>query len=174
VYGKDGTPLLSWRVLVLPYLEQKELYHQFHLDEAWDSPHNRMLLERMPEIYAPPGTKARRVPPHHTVLHVFVGPGTAFDDPKGRRLEDFSDGTANTLLVVEAGQPVPWTKPEELIYRPDAPLPFPDWLFHDGFRFLMADGLVRFLKKEANEATLRALITRNGADPLVLSSDICR
>ena len=53
-FDKDGKPLLSWRVHVLPYLEQAELYKQFHLDEPWDSEHNKKLIEKMPNVLASP------------------------------------------------------------------------------------------------------------------------
>src|SRR5262245_3545388 len=124
VYGKDGQPLYSWRVLLLPYIEQGELFKQFHLDEPWDSPHNSRLLERMPGSYAQPSGKKSLVPPYHTVCHVFVGKGTAFEEGRGVKIqEDFPDSTSNTILVIEAGTPVPWTKPEDLVYDPDGPLP---------------------------------------------------
>ena len=77
---EDGRPLHSWRVLLLPFIEQDELFKQFRLDEPWDSAHNLALLPRMPKTYAPPGRKASKVPPHHTALHVFVGPGTPFEE----------------------------------------------------------------------------------------------
>src|SRR5262249_32600764 len=93
VYGKYGRPLLSWRVLILPYVEQGDLYSQFKLDEAWDSPNNLPLLEKMPAVYALPGSKSRVISPHHTICHVFVGRTTAFEDPLGMRLTDVPDGT---------------------------------------------------------------------------------
>jgi hypothetical protein len=165
VYGEDGTPLYSWRVLILPYIEQEELYKQFRLDEPWDSPHNIGLLAKMPLTYAAPGSKAKKVPAYHTVCHVFVGKGAAFEGAEGLQLPgDFQDGTSNTLLLVEAGEPVPWSKPEELCYHPEGPLPELRSLFKDGFRACLADGSVRWVKKETSEATLRALITRNGYD----------
>ncbi len=169
VYGKDGRPLLSWRVLLLPHLELQDLYEQFHLDETWDGPHNLPLLKQMPATFAAPGRKSSRLPAYHTVCHVFVGHGTAFEDPHGLPMADFPDGLSNTLLIVEAGPPVPWTKPEELPYAPDRPLPALDCLFRDGFRFAHADGLVSFFKKEGSEALLRALITRNGGKKIPLS-----
>src|SRR2546428_70002 len=117
VYGKDGKPWHSWRVLILPFVEQEELYRQYRLNEPWDSPHNLQLLPKMPYLYAPPPGKIGRVPPHHTICHVFVGPATAFEIEQGPSLrEDFPDGTSNTFLIVEAGEPVPWTKPDELLY----------------------------------------------------------
>jgi hypothetical protein len=138
VCGKDGKPLLSWRVTILPYLEKMELYEQFKLDEPWDSPHNIRLLSEIPDVYAPPPGKKSKVPPDHTVCHVFVGNGTAFEGHDGLRLsDDFPDGTFNTLLLVEAGEPVPWTKPEDLTYDPAGPLPELRCIFKDGFRAQM-------------------------------------
>lgn len=167
VYGKDGQPLYSWRVLLLPYFEQQELYSQFHLDEPWDSPHNLPLLERMPEMYAPPPRKKSLMPPYHTVCHVFVGKGAAFEDKKGLKWpDDFPDGTTNTILIVEAGPPVPWTKPEEIPYDADAPLPRLDTLFRDIIRLALADGSRRHVRKDISETTLRAAITRNGGESL--------
>ena len=167
VYGKDGQPLYSWRVLLLPFIEQDALYQEFHLDEPWDSPHNLTLLPRMPRTYAAPGSKAAKLPPDHTVCHVFVGKGAAFEGREGLSLpEDFPDGTSNTILLVEAGEPVPWTKPADLPFAPDQPLPDLRSLFKDGFRAGLADGSVRWVRKEASEATLRAAVTRNGGERL--------
>src|SRR3954466_9783237 len=79
VYGEDGTPLHSWRVLILPFIEEEKLFQQFHLDEPWDSQHNLSLLPRMPATYAAPGRKKSLMPPYHTVCHVFMGRGAAFE-----------------------------------------------------------------------------------------------
>jgi hypothetical protein len=150
-------------VLLLPYIEQDELYHEFHLDEPWDSEHNLRLLDRMPATYAAPQYKRYKLSPNHTVIHVFVGPGTAFEGPGGIALKDFPDGVSNTLLVVEAGDPVPWTKPEESEYAPDRPVRVKG-LFKDGFRACLADGSVRFIRADVPEEDLRAAITRNGGE----------
>jgi hypothetical protein len=165
VYGKNGEPLYSWRVLIQPYLEQGELYNQFHLDEPWDSPHNIQLLPKMPLSYAAPPRKMSKLPPYHTICHVFVGKGTAFEGRAGLNLKkDFPNGASNTLAIVEAGKPVPWTKPEELEYDPDGPLPDLTGLFKDGFRACRLFGGSEFIPKDTSEADLRALITRNGGE----------
>jgi len=154
----------------LPYIEQKELYEQFHLDEPWDSPHNLLLLERMPSTYAPPPGKRSRMPADHTVCHVLVGKGTPFEEGREVKFnkECFPDGTSNTILIVEAGPPVPWTKPEEIPYDPDAPLPHLDTLFHDMIRLVFADGHRLHIRKDISESTFRAAITRNGGEALGL------
>jgi len=167
VHGADGKPLYSWRVEILPYIEEEQLYKQFALDEPWDSPHNIKLLPRMPRTYAAPGRKALKMPPYRTVCHVFVGKGAAFEGRQGLNMEtDFPDGTTNTILLVDTGKPVPWTKPEDLEYDPDGPLPDLQGIFDDGFWACMVDGpnIRRWIKKGTSEATLRALITRNGGD----------
>jgi hypothetical protein len=162
VYGESGEPLYSWRVLILPYIEQDALYKEFHLDEPWDSPHNRALLPKMPGTYAAPGSKKSKLPPYHTVCHVFVGRGTPFEGRKGLRWPgDFVKGTSNTLLVVEAGEPVPWSKPANLVYDPDGPLPDLRGLFKDGFRAALADGSMRWMRNGTSEATLRWAISRD-------------
>jgi len=166
VYGKDGRPLQSWRVLILPYMEEGDLYRQFKLDEPWDSLHNIQLLSRMPTVYAPPGSKASLAQPYHTFCRVFIGNGTAFENPQGEQLNSFTDGTSNTILIVEGGKAVLWTQPEELCYAADRPLPILATVFKDSFRVALADGSVRFLKKETSDATLRSLITRNGGEKL--------
>jgi hypothetical protein len=167
VYGADQKLLLSWRVLLLPHIEQDNLFRQFKLEEPWDSPHNLPLLAKMPTTYAAPGRKARIMPPDHTVCHVFVGKGAAFEGREGLHLpDDFPDGVSNTILIIEAGPPVPWTKPEELVYDPDLPLPELPGIFGSHFRVGMGDGSVRWLGKDVPEATLRAAITRNGGETL--------
>ncbi|MCI0380819.1 MAG: DUF1559 domain-containing protein [Gemmataceae bacterium] len=167
VKGKDGGPLLSWRVAILPFIEEDALYRQFDLDLPWDHPHNKKLIEKMPKIYAAPGIATKA--PGLTHYQVFVGPGTVFEDrslgnPRlGIRLADIRDGTSNTLLVVEGAEPVIWTKPDDLPYDPKRPLPKIGGLYGDGFNAAFADGAVRYLRN-LDEQTFRALITRNGGE----------
>jgi hypothetical protein len=166
-FGPDGQPLLSWRVLILPYVEQDELFRQFHLDEPWDSPHNLRLLPRIPKVYAPVSNRGHPKE-HETFFQVFVGPGTAFEGQKGLQLPgDFRDGTSSTILIVEAGSAVPWTKPADVPYSPDSPIPPLGTLSPLYFLVAMADGSVRTVDKQRlSEATLRAAITRNGGEIL--------
>ena len=170
VCDDKGRPLLSWRVRLLRFLEEGALYRQFHLDEAWDSPHNIQLLARIPPVYKPMRSVGRRPKSYETFIHVLVGKGAAFEGMKGLKIpSDFPDGPAETILVVEGGEPVPWTKPEDISYAPDQPLPELATVYRFGFHVVMADGSVREVAKKVSETTLRAAITRNGDD--VFGSD---
>jgi hypothetical protein len=160
---------LSWRVSLLPFLGETSLYRQFRFDEPWDSESNKKLLPLMPRIYAAPGTTD---PPGMTRYRVFVGEQAAFAPPRqgeagtrGRHLRDFTDGTANTILIVEANDPVEWTKPDELDYAPGRPLPGIGKM-HGFTNVIMADGTAHLLPPDLPEAELRAMITYNGGEPV--------
>jgi hypothetical protein len=165
---KAGKPLLSWRVLLLPFLEQEALYREFKLDEPWDSPHNKKLVEKMPAVYAPPG-KPGGWKPNTTFYQVFTGDQTVFPSGRKMRIVDITDGTSFTLLIVEAGEAVSWTSPDDLPYDPSRPLPMLGGIFHDGFQAVFADGRsVRFLPRNIPPDTLRALITPGGGEDVRL------
>jgi hypothetical protein len=142
-FDDDGNPLLSWRVHLLPYLNQEALYHQFHLDEPWDSEHNRQLIDRMPDIYRNPtaGPSSSR-----TSYLLPTGPGSIFEGTEGTSITKIRDGTSNTILVLEVNEEasVIWTKPEDYVYSPDMPLAGLGRAHATGFCAAMADGSVRF------------------------------
>ncbi|HJT78628.1 MAG TPA: DUF1559 domain-containing protein, partial [Gemmataceae bacterium] len=170
-FDKQGKPLLSWRVSLLPFVGENDLYKQFHLDEPWDSPHNRQLIARMPAVYQGPNMKLNRE--GKTIYLLPVGKDVAFKGgPEGPRMPaDFQDGTSNTILIVEAddAHAVPWTKPEDLkvdLAHPERGL---GGHFHEGFLVALADGSVRLVSGKISKATLRAAFTPAGGE--VLGSD---
>jgi len=159
-YDGDGKPLLSWRVLILPYLEQGTLYGQFHLDEAWDSPHNKPLGDQMPIVFRCPS----ELPTDGlTTYEVVVDPRSMFTGkPSGVPFSTVTDGTSNTLSVVESTSPVPWSKPEDLPLKSSDPLLGMGSKHPGGFNATMADGSVLFFKSSISPQVLKALVTRNG------------
>jgi hypothetical protein len=167
-FDRQGKPLLSWRVLLLPFVGEGNLYREFRLDEPWDSPHNRELIGRMPGVYQGLDRKLNRE--GKTYYLAAVGPAVAFSGgPEGARMPaDFSDGTANTILLVEAdsAHAVPWTKPEDLKIDLEQPQQGLGGHFPGEFLVALADGEARFLRKAIRKETLRAAFTRAGGEVL--------
>src|SRR5262249_25474301 len=129
----------------------------FRLDEPWDSPHNIKLLRDMPAIYQP--FKKREFPPGYTFYQVIVGPGTLFERPEGLKLPDRREPLSPSFLIVEAAEPVPWTKPEDPTYAPNGPWPQLGGVLRDGHaRVAWGDGSVSVVQLDEPE-NLRAAIT---------------
>jgi hypothetical protein len=165
--GKDGKPLLSWRVYLLPYFDESELFKQFHLNEPWDSPHNRTLIEKMPQVYRLPMSKT---PAGRTNYLLPVGGGAVFEADKPTRLMDIKDGTSNTIMVVEADDDhaVVWTRPEDLSFDPKDPTKGLG-RFGGGFNAAICDGSVRFFRWPTTPKqieTLGYLIMREDRHPI--------
>jgi hypothetical protein len=152
---KGDQPLLSWRVAILPFLEQLALYERFRLDEPWDSSHNASLLREMPSVYAP--VISRETPAYTTHYQRIVGPGSLLGGDDGTR-PGVNFFARPALLIVEAAESVPWTKPEDLTYDDASPSLKLGGPLVDGSYATFADGSVRFLNKACSPETLRALI----------------
>ena len=156
ISSADGKPLLSWRVQILPYIEEGNLYNQFKLDEAWDSDNNKKLIAKLPKIYGPIRVKAKE---GETFYQVFTGEKAPFGPNNKPQLpKSFPDGTSNTGLVYEAADPVIWTKPVDLVFDEKKPLPKLGGLFDGVFHVAIADGSVIRCKKNPDETELKRLI----------------
>lgn len=164
IVDKNGKPLLSWRVALLPYLEQASLYERFKLDEPWDSPNNRALLKEMPAVYRCPSRSDSAETA--TTYRAIVGPGAIFEPGKKLGRADISDGTSNTLLLVESSDPIEWTRPDELAFTPDAALGLlgAGSNHPNGFQGAFADGTVHLFPKTIDPRLFRNLITRSGGE----------
>ena len=163
VADEKGKLLLSWRVLMLPFLEEEGLYKEFKLDEAWDSAHNKKLIEKMPKVFTPVRGKAGK---GETFYRGFTGPSTIFEAGKKFSFRNITDGSSNTFLCVEAEKQCPWTKPDDLPFDPkkDELPKLGGTMFEAGFNAVFCDGSVRFIKKDIAKETLKALITRDGGE----------
>ena len=168
ICDRNGRPLLSWRVAILPYLEGSNLHEQFHLDEPWDSPHNLSLIKKIPAAYSCPSSTLSADEGRTTYVGV-KGSGYFLDTgepPAERELRDFHDGLSRTVMVVELPQEfaVAWTRPDPVMPGPEV------WLeasmHHAGGLFggLMADGSVRFLSSTIAPDLLRAFFTISGGE----------
>ena len=162
LYGPDGKTPHSWRVAILPYMEQSVLYDRYHLDEPWDSPHNLTLAKEAPAVFRHP----QELKSTNTAYFVLTGPKTVFSGKEGVKLGEIKDGTANTLMVIEARRDVPWTKPEDIPYAADKPVPKLGGYLPGGFYAALCDGSIIFLHDPFNEAILRLLITKADGQPV--------
>jgi hypothetical protein len=163
VTDKDGKPLLSWRIEILPYVEETPLYKAFRRDEPWDSEHNKQLLAKMPDVFRN-GTEKKDET--RTYFQGYAGPGAVFERGVRVTLLGITDGTANTLLLAEAGPPVEWAKPADIAYDPKKPLTKRVGPFGNVFNFVTADGTTHTLRPDLDETTTRRLIERADGHPI--------
>ncbi len=160
-----GKPLLSWRVHILPFLDQDALYRQFQLDEPWDSEHNQKLIALMPPVFADP---AASLQPGMTTYLVPTGEGTVFGGKETLGLKDIRDGTCNTIMVLNVvpDRAVAWTKPADLAVTEAAPL---TGLISDSrqkFEAAFCDGSVRVLSNTIDPKFLWLLFHANDRQPI--------
>jgi hypothetical protein len=166
---KDGKPLHSWRVHLLPYLENVALYKQIKLDEPWDSEHNKQFHDMMPKFFAcPANTKGD--PKRDTVYSVIVGDKTAFrTDMKTFDFGKITDGSSNTIAVVERVTPVNWMSPEDVKFE-DAIKginKIPEGIGSEHYQSVncaLFDGSVHTLRQTIDLKSLEALLTISGGE----------
>jgi type II secretory pathway pseudopilin PulG len=159
----SGTPMHSWRVLILPYLEERALYNEYDFSEPWDGPNNSRLATRMPRVFACPSDSAASTTTDYAGV---LGEHCVFRGTQSVSITAISDGTSNTLLVGEAvGAKIPWMKPADIDIDKHPALGDPDGFTSNhagGVNFLHCDASVRFISLSVNPQTLRALYTRDG------------
>lgn len=177
---------LSWRVMLLPHLNEQSLFETFNSKAPWDDARNSAQLSSMPVAYHDP-FRLQDAKATATYFQYFTGPGTLWPTSnERRRLIDISDGTSNTFLFAESMSPVPWSMPTDIFVPPIPPgrpqhgvpifplppvpavpagpvLPLPPEVFLVGFADTSARAVDR---RKANDATLRTYI--GPADQMVV------
>jgi hypothetical protein len=156
----------SWRVLILPYLEQRQLFEQYDFSEPWDGPNNSKLAAQMPKVYAFHG----EYKPGLTTTNYLavVGVQTMWPGNQPRQTADVTDSTDSTILVVEnAGQGIHWTEPRDLDF---ATMSFavnsPNGISSKYLEpaVVMADGTLRKLQENISPEVLQAMLTANAGE----------
>ena len=163
---KKGKALLSWRVQILPYIEEDALYKQFKMDEPWDSENNKKLIDQMPKLFAPVRGKADA---GMTFYQSFTGKNALLKPGQKATFATIPDGTSNTFLAAEAAKPVVWTKPDDLEYD-GKELPKLGGMFDGKFHAAFCDGHVVRFRKGVDADILRILI--DPADGTVIPADV--
>jgi len=166
---QDGQPMHSWRVLLLPYLEEHALYDQYDFDQPWDSPENLGLASLMPQVYTCPSDMLATG--SETSYTMIVGPDTISDGTKATKTSEITDGTSNTILVVKsAGGGINWLDPRDLeadqmSYLVNDPIDAAIMSDHpDGANVLFCDGTVMFLPGSIDEAEVKAMCSIGGGE----------
>ncbi len=162
----------SWRVALLPYLDQDALYREYRFDEPWDGPNNSKLIDQMPAVYSVPGPGGAPLSRSKASYYVFTGQATLLgspwvpggQNPEPTRFEQVIDGTSNTILAVEWDGNVPWTKPDDIPFDPNGAVPVLGGFWSDEVNVLLGDGSVRGMRKEIFPNILKALVTRAGKE----------
>jgi hypothetical protein len=168
----SGRPMHSWRVLLLPFLDQGELYEQYRFDEPWDGPHNRQLLAQRPRIYTFHGHEGDGGTT--TNYLAVVGEETVWPPGASLAMSQIVDGATYTILIVENhGAGIHWTEPRDLdlaTMTMDVAANAADGV-SSRFRptaVVSAAGYVHKLPDDLPPATLRALLTASGGEDLPL------
>ena len=164
VSDADGKPLYSGRVLLLPFLEQGNIYQQFDKEKAWDSPENSALTSR-PVIPFQDPANANGSPVRCDLVFV-TGSGTAFDGKKGTKIHDMRDGSSNTLMVICSDKgPANWAEPTDWNVDSVAPpTPGANNPAQDKILVLFGDASVRIMRGDYFRQNMRALVSRNGGE----------
>lgn len=160
IRDKDGKPLLSWRVALLPYLGNEFLYSQFKLNEPWDSEHNRKLLGFLPPVYQSAAAVQKSLPFGHTLMQRPTGKGAIHEPGVPVAILSITDGTSNTVYALEGGEAVPWTKPADLPFDLDKDFPVPVGPYTDAIHIATADGATHRLNPAADPVAVKQLVTR--------------
>jgi hypothetical protein len=164
VLGPDGKTPHSWRVELLPYLDQKALYEQYRMGEPWDSKDNIKVLSQMPPVFHSPYDDPNSCNSGYFAL---VGTGTVFEGAKGIANAEITGGTNNTLLLAECRRQILWTKPEDISFDPYEALPELGGFLPGSMAGVMADGSYRLITLDRQaEEELRGLIIRNDKQPV--------
>lgn len=190
IYGPDGKPWHSWRTLILPYIEQADLYNKYDFTKPWDAPANKAVVETVVEVYKDPVYgKSNEAIAHYGAMvgkqAAFLPDGAIVSDKGspigdmakgGRKFTAFTDGTSNSIMVAPIGdeRKVPWAKPEDNVFAEPFPSPgkpgglgMPYESLDGKSRFgpvAFVDGSVRTIKSDINPTLLHDLITINGGE----------
>jgi len=170
IAGEDGGPMHSWRVLLLPFLDQQTFYDKYRFDEPWNSPHNLELAVPLDNYNCPsqPGG-----PSSMTNYVAVIGERTCWPGDRGRLLEEIVDSLDDTILLVEVAESgILWTEPRDLHVQqmnPKVNAPHgqgPSSHHTGGMMVSLANGAARFLSADVSQEHLEALLTVDGDEVL--------
>ncbi|OHB66263.1 MAG: hypothetical protein A2V70_04930 [Planctomycetes bacterium RBG_13_63_9] len=169
---KNGKPMHSWRVLILPYLESGDLYGKYDFSEPWNGPNNRRLAtlsaDSIPGVFQCPraGTKGT----FFTNYVAVVGPETMWPGSRSRRLPHGPRSGSQTIMLVEvSNSDIHWMEPRDLTFeqaikgiQPETGLGISS-KHPNGVIYMNADGSVHLMRRDIDPEELRKVLTRDAA-----------
>ena len=160
---KKDKPLLSWRIQILPFIEEYDLYKQFHLDEPWDSPHNKKLIPHMPKVFKSPMSKAG---PGKTTYLTVRTKDSVFSGKEKVGFRNIKDGTSNTIMTVEVTDvmAVTWTKPDDFVPDEKDPIKGLKGVYSGKILVGFCDGSVRAFPDSIDKEDLRKFFSKDGGE----------
>jgi hypothetical protein len=172
--GPGNKPMHSWRVLILPYLDEEDLYNEFDFRYAWDHPDNMRAARDMPSVYQHPNRATRQML-NESGYYLITGQGTLFPNAGPLGADRVTDDPSQTILVIEGSPLVPsgmWTEPLDLDYVKiqgklgSNPGIEPGGLLDDGVAFATVDGRGHFVPNTIEPTVFLSLITPRGGERL--------
>jgi hypothetical protein len=169
VADQDGQPAHSWRVLILPFLNQHALYDKYRFDEPWNGPNNSQLAELMPSFYRCPSFAATESNAHHTNYMAIVTPDSVISGATPVGINAITDSQSSTILVTESdARTVHWMSPDDLaMNNVFSDLGAGSCPHSKGRNVLLADRSVQFLPQRTTQDEFAGLVTRAGGEPVV-------
>ncbi len=173
IADENGKPMHSWRVLILPFLDEELLYEQYDFDEPWDGPNNSVLAAMMPMVYGCPSDADSFG--GITSYVAVTGPGTAFPGAEPVNLQQITDRKSQTIMLIEArDEQIDWLEPRDLpledVYKwADTPFdqqPVISSLHPGGANVLYADGSIHFMDEYQDPETFKGMLTIDGGENL--------
>jgi prepilin-type processing-associated H-X9-DG protein len=111
VSDANGKPMHSWRVLILPFMDVQSLYGKYKFNEPWDGPNNSKLAAQIPAVYRCPANANNTAGNLETHYFAVLAPEAGW----GKSIRQFSDGSSNTIMVIEAtGLGINWMEPRDV------------------------------------------------------------
>lgn len=172
VADENGKPMHSWRVLILPFLGCGDLYQKYRFDEPWNGPNNSKLAKHMPWLYRCPCQETKSSPVTTNYVAV-TGPGTMWPGQKTICVRDVTDGTCDTLILVESANcGIHWMEPRDLdlatmpLKINPSSAPGISGGHPGGAQAALADGSVKLLYDSLPPDAIKALVERNDGKPI--------
>jgi hypothetical protein len=173
VLDANGTPLYSWRVLILPFMGNDDLYKRFELSKPWNSPTNQSLLKDMPTEFSSPNSPDASGT-FETNYVLLTGPGTLFP-PSGPLSR--TQAEKNTILLVETNNMCSWTQPGDInsgrgLRVGKKAMVDVGGLHQGSFTAMTTDEEGLRIPSDVPQAVLDALVTPNGSENVDVSTFI--